>query len=223
MCPPIPLKPMFFRIGCWLVPAVLLAIEGGVQIWRHAELTPSEAPVFNWRGAELVSKADGSFGQALDMYRADRGAETLVKLDEGRSLKIFYFEWDVMETGPFADVGSHDAEVCNVAAGFKLIRTGHLNTYQPKGYEPLDFRCTVLAQPTGEIVYVFKLPWIQGVGAWQVGSSRDRTLRLKRSFIRHQGQARVLEAGVYGAASEEEAWDLVVNEILEKLEWAEGT
>lgn len=214
---------MFNRLIWLLIPVVLVLVEGGVQWWRNADLTPSKAPVFAWRGAELVSTAPAPFGDALKIYHADRGAEIKTPLADGRSLNLFYFEWDQMETGPFADIGGHDAEVCNVAAGYTMIRTGALRTYRPPGEEPLVFRCTVLAEPSGKTVYVFKLPWIQGVGEWHVNSSSDRWLRFKRSFIRHRGEARVVEAGVFGADDEDEAWNLVVKEILEKLEWRPGT
>lgn len=206
----------------WLaIPLGLLAIEGAVQGWRHSEYEPSTDPVFNWRGAELVSTAPPPFGDALEIYHADRGSSKKWPIADGRSINLFYFEWDEMETGPFADIGGHDAEVCNVAAGFKMIRTGELRTYRPEGRGPLVFRTTVLSEPNGNTVYVFKLPWIQGVGEWHVNSSSDRWLRFKRSFIRHKGQARVLEAGVFGAAGEEEAWGIVESEILGKLEWQE--
>lgn len=213
----------FSKSICWLIPVgVMLAIEGGVQGWRHSAFEASEDPIFNWRGSELVSTAPAPFGEALKIYHADRGSEKKWPLADGRSINLFYFEWDEMETGPFADIGGHDAEVCNVAAGYHMVRTGSLRTYVPPGQKPLVFRTTVLSEPSGKIIYVFKLPWIQGVGEWHVNSSSDRWLRFKRSFIRHRGQARVVEAGVFGAESEEEAWQIVIKEVLNPLEWSDA-
>jgi hypothetical protein len=203
----------------WLVvPLLLFAIEGGVQAWRLMTQT-STAPVFYWKGAELLTTAPPPFGLAMEIYRADRGAEQTKLLPDGARMTLFYFEWDSIELGPIVAVGGHEAEVCNVAAGYKLVQSGGQRTRRFSNGEALRFDCTHLAEPGGRPVYVYKIPWIQGFGVWKGDSALDRTMRLRRSFLRHRGAGRVLEAGVFGAASEDEAWDLFQSEVLEKLEW----
>lgn len=205
-----------------LIPILLLAIEGGVQAWRHADLPHSNAPLFCWKGARLVTAAPEPFGRALTLYRADRGAEQTRQLPGGGKMTVFYFEWDCMDLGPIISMNGHEAEVCNVAAGYKLIQSGGHRIRRFANGEVLDFASTWLAEPNGKLVYVYKLPWIQGFGAWQVNSSVDRSLRLHRSFLRHRGAGRVLEAGIFGAASEDEAWSLFQREVLDQLEWSGG-
>ena len=204
-----------------LVPLLILAIEGGVQAWRHVGIKPSTAPVFYWKEATLLTSSPPPFGTALKMYRADRGAEQMIELPESRKMTLFYFEWDSIELGPFCEVGGHEAEVCNVAYGsFKLLKSGGERIHTAANGETMCFSHTLLADPNGRSVHVYKIPWIQGFGVWQAtDSSRDRSLRLRRAFLRYCGAARVLEAGIFGAASEEEAWGLFEREVLEKLEW----
>ena len=209
---------MRFRLS-WLFIPLLLAIEGGVQAWRHVGPAPSKAPVFYWKGAELLTSAPPPFGSALTLYKADRGSEKTELLPDGRKMTLFYFEWDRMELGPMIDAGGHKAEQCNVEYGsFKLQRSGEKRIHKFPNGETLSFDYTLLAEPNGRQVYVYKIPWLQGFGALD-DMSNDRTTRLCRSFIRHCGAARVLEAGIFGAASEDEAWGLFVREVLEKLEW----
>jgi len=210
-----------FRPVTLLIPLLLLGIEGGVQAWRHVGLKPSTAPVFNWKKKPLLTSAPPPFGNALKLYRADRGAEQTQELPNGRKMTLFYFEWDGIELGTLCDVGGHEAEVCNVEYGsFKLVESGGQRTYKAANGEKLCFNYTLLAEPNGSPVYVYKMPWIQGYGL--LGSlTQDRATRLRRSFLRHRGAGRVLEAGFFGASSEAEAWGLFQREVLEKLEWKE--
>ena len=210
---------MRFRPIWLVIPLLLLAIEGGVQAWRQAGLVPSRAPVFCWKGAELLTTAPPPFGNALALYRADRGAEKTEMLSDGRKMTLFYFEWDRMELGLMVDAGGHKAEECNVVHGsFKLLQSGEKRLHKFQNGETLSFAYTLLAEPSGKQVYVYKIPWLQGFGTLD-GQTQDRTTRLRRSFIRHCGAARVLEAGIFGAESEDEAWGLFQSEVLEKLEW----
>jgi hypothetical protein len=209
-------RPLLLLIA---LAGLLLAVELGVPAWRRAGLEPSAAPVFYWREATLLTSAPPPFGPALEMYRADRGAELTKNLPEGRKMTLFYFEWDSIELGPFSDVGGHEAEVCNVRHGsFKLLQSGGQRTYKAANGETLRFNYTLLAQPNGNPVYVYKMPWIQGYGLLE-SLTQDRATRLQTAFLRHRGAARVLEAGFFGATSEDEAWLLFQHEVLDKLQW----
>ena len=212
---------MRFRLFWLVIPLLLLAIEGEVWAWRHAGLEPSKALVFHWKGAELLTTAPRPFGLALEIYRADRGAESVLGLADGRKMTIFYFEWDRIEFGPFIDIGGHEAEVCNVQYGsFKLLKRGGQRIYRFANGETMNFDYTLLKGPDGSAVYVYKCPWIQGIGKWINAANVDRFARLRRTMVRHLSEARVLEAGIFGAASEDEAWCLFEREVLEKLEWS---
>jgi len=205
----------------WLVaPLLLCTIEGSVQAWRNLGSEPSRAPLFSWKGAELLTTAPPPFGKALAMYGADRGAEITDSLPNGRKLTLFYFEWDRIELGPLVDRGLHAPEQCNVEYGsFKLLDSGKVRTHKFENGETLGFNYTLLGEPDGKPVYVYKTPWLQGFGSLDGQTQDHRTTRLRRAFIRHCGAARVLEAGISGVENENEAWDLFQREVLDKLEW----
>jgi hypothetical protein len=210
---------MSIRLILLLGSAAILLAEAGVQFWRHREIPVSAAPVFSLPGVELLRTAEPPFGAALEQYRADCGAMHSIALPEGKRIDLFYFEWDAMDVGPLSDVLAHDAEVCNVAAGFDVVTTGRIFRYDAGAGGMLDFRHTELDDGSGQRIHVFKLPWVQGIGAMHIGSYRDRFIRLERSFIRHRGSARVLQAGVFGAADADEAWRIVQAELLAGLDW----
>jgi len=208
------------RLLLLLVPLLLLVIEGGVQTWRNVIPAPSTDPVFYWREAPLLTSAPPPFGQALELYRADRGAEQTKELAEERKMTLFYFEWDSVDLGLFCVLGGHAAELCNVEYGsFKLLENGGKRIFTAANGETLRFNYTLIAEPNGKPVYVYKLPWVQGFGEWVSQLSYSRATQIRRSFLRHRGAGRVLEAGIFGAANEEEAWGLFQREVLEKLEW----
>jgi hypothetical protein len=197
----------------------LLALEGGVQLWRHNAPPASDGPVFFWKDAELVTEAEPPFGQALEMYEADRGMQTFRSIEGGGRLQTMYMEWDDLEAGPFADLGGHESEVCNLTAGFTILESRVPRVFTAPGAPPLEFHYARLADPSGRPVHAYKMPWFQGLGPWHIDSSRDRSLRLKRSFLRHRGAARVIQFGVSGIANEGDAWNLVQSELRDRLEW----
>ncbi|QJE94296.1 hypothetical protein [Luteolibacter luteus] len=202
-----------------LMTALILSIEAGVQHWRHASSQTSHAPLFNWKDAKLVTEAPPPFGRALQLYRPDRGMERFDDLENGRRLQLIYMEWDKLEVGPLAAVAGHESDICNSIAGFQILEKGVPRTFTAANGQQLVFHYTRLKDPKGNLVHNYKIPWIQGLGAWHVGSSSDRGVRLSRSFIRHSGAARVIQMGVFGENDEAKAWDLVQNTLNKEVEW----
>ncbi|MEI6178849.1 MAG: hypothetical protein WCS43_18295, partial [Verrucomicrobiota bacterium] len=196
-----------------------MLLEIGILTWRWAAPV-SDAPVFSWRELPLLTSAPPPFGQALTLYRADRGAEQTKELPGGRSLTVFYFEWDNIDLGPFSNVGGHSAEMCNVRYGsFKLLKAGEQRTHTFANGEKLCFNHTLMADPNGTQIHVYKTPWMQGFGKW-VNPADNRFARLWYSLLRHRGAGRVLEAGLSGIADESEAWSIFQQEVLAKLQWS---
>ena len=211
---------MTFRTRWLLVPLLLASIEGGVQAWRLTGLIPSKAPVFHWSGAPLVTTARPPLGPALELYRADRGAEKTVTLPQGRKLVFFYFEWDRIDLGIFNVIGGHEAEKCNVEYGsFKLLQSGGERIRKFANGETMNFDYTMLEDQDGKPVHVYKIPWVQGYGKWSSKDKDERLTHIRRSFLCHRGAARVIEAGISGVDSENEAWEIFQHEILDQLEW----
>jgi hypothetical protein len=197
----------------------LLALEGGVQLWRNHEPEPSKDPLFFWKDTDLVGKADPTLGHVIEIYEADRGMESFRNIDGGGRLQTMYMEWDDLEAGPFTSLSGHETEVCNIAAGFTVLESRIPRVLITPDAPTLEFYYARLADPAGRIVHAYKMPWFQGLGAWNLDSIHDRSLRLKRSFIRHRGAARVVQFGVTGIADEQVAWNVVQSELRDRLEW----
>ena len=202
-----------------LMTALILSIEAGVQHWRHANTHISQAPVFYWKDAPLVTEAEPPFGTALKLYRADRGMEKFEDLENGRRIQMIYMEWDKLETGPLADVAGHESDICNRIAGFEILEKAVPRNFTAANGQQLLFHYTRLKDTKGNLVHNYKIPWIQGLGAWHIGSSSSRNLRISRSFIRHSGAARVVQIGVFGEGDETQAWNLVQDVLNKNLEW----
>ena len=201
-----------------LIIAFLVALEAGVALWRH-NVPVSTAPVFYWKEEPLLTTAPPPFGDALNLYRANRGAEQTKELPEGRKMTVFYFEWDRVDAGPLMNIGEHLPEVCNTAAGFILESREPNRVFEASGHSPLVFDTTTFSDPTGRNVHVFKAAWIQGLGSWDIRESNNRFSRLVKSFRRGRGAARVLECGVTGAQNKNQAWQIFQNQVLQRLIW----
>jgi hypothetical protein len=211
-----PTKPIGYAAAVILF---LVVLEAGVALWQH-NIPVSTAPVFSYPPAVANFGKSATLAPAIEMYRADRGAELTKDLPDGRKMTIFYFEWDKVKLGPFSIVGGHDTELCNVEYGsFKLLQKGKQRIHTAANGETLRFNYTLLAESNGKPVYVYRMPWIQGFGTWVNLGMNDRTTRVRRALFRQQGEARVLQGGISGVASEDEAWGLFQREVLDRLEW----
>lgn len=198
---------------------VILVIESGVGLWRGRDLQPSSAPVFTFPPVVAHFDDPGRHAEGIAVYRADRGGECQLDLPDGVRITVIQFEWDRVESGPLMSLAAHSPDECNVAAGFRLNRVFPNRIHEVDGQPPLIFDSTHFTDAAGRSVYMFKMPWIQGVGSWYLRESERRMERLKSSFIRRVGQARMLQAGVFGARDVDHAWQVFQSEVLEKLEW----
>jgi hypothetical protein len=206
------------RFSLLLLLLIVLA-GGGLALWRYFPIAPSTAPVFSYPAAAARFDQAGKFAAAIETYHADRGAECKLTAPDGSQLTVFFFEWDQLKAGPMIAATGHTPEQCNVAAGFKLLEVAASRTYQADGQLPLDFDSTHFADSSGQDVFVFKMFWMQGLGTRSLREGESRIERLKSSFIRHAGAARVLQGGVSGARDADHAWQVFESEVLEKLEW----
>jgi hypothetical protein len=208
------------RFSIILISAILV-IESGVGLWRARDLKPSGAPVFTFPPVVPHFDNPGRHADGIAMYRADRGGECELELPDGVRVTVIQFEWDQVESGPLMSLAAHSPDECNVAAGFDLNRVLPNRIHEVDGQPPLIFDSTHFTDAAGRSVYMFKMPWIQGVGSWYLRESERRMERLKSSFIRKVGQARMLQAGVFGARDADHAWQVFQSEVLEKLEWTD--
>jgi hypothetical protein len=211
---------MSLRRFALLAILFVVLVEGGLAGWRVLIRTPSTDPVFSW--PEAVARFDQTEGLASAMakYRADHSAEVRIVNPDGVRMTVLYLEWDRIESRPAMGFASHPAEECNVGLGYRFLGVDANRVYEGPGATPLRFDCTRFADLSGEPMFMFKMAWIQGVGAWQVREEgSNRIERLRRSFIRHTGAARILQAGVFGAKDAESAWQSFREQVLDQLTW----
>ena len=199
--------------------ALLLLGEAAVAVWRHLPIEPSTAPVFSLPPAAANFGKSPDLAPAVEMYGADRGAEWNTTAPDGTRLTVFYFEWDQSKPGPHMELAGHAPEICNVSAGYSLQAILPPRSYEVPGQPPLVFDSTHFTDPSGRSVHMFKLAWIQGMDSLSFYRGYDRQRRLRDSFLRHHGAARVLQAGVFDAQNADHAWQSFRTQVLDHLKW----
>lgn len=183
----------------------------------------SQAPVFHLSAsAGGAGKTDKSFDQALAVYKADRGWQIGTSRQAQPSLTTFYFEWDRMETGPLMQLTNHAPEVCNVASGLIFHGKRPTRTHIFPTGEILGFDATEFKTRQGTPVHVFKATWLQGMGNLDLRRGYNRIERLRGSYVRHVGQARVLQGGIFGSSDENEAWLFFQDNVLSQVRWSDS-
>ena len=202
------------------VVGMVVVVELGVAGWRQVAAMPSGAPVFWWPEGRAMMADGGRLGGALANYRCDRGAELRLPGPEGTQLTVLYLEWDRIASGPAMGFAAHPAEECNTGLGYRFLGVDSEREYEAEGGVRLRFDCTRFTDVFGKPVYMFKMAWIQGAGAWQVrDEGKNRWERLRRAFVRHTGEGRIVQGGVFGARDAEHAWEVFASRVLDRFEW----
>jgi hypothetical protein len=163
------------------------------------------------------------------MYRADRGAELKLTAADNTRLTVLYFEWYQLKLSPVMNLTLHAPEVCNEGIGYKLLEVLPARDYAASGQAPLTFDRTHFADPSGRDVFIFKVVWMQGFGCFPMRENgpgaaplregAHRFDRIKNSFVRHSGAARILEAAAFNARDAEHAWQIFSTQVLDQLAW----
>lgn len=200
---------------------LLLALELGIPAWRRA-VPVADAPVFSLPLMSTAMQQPGDFAQAIKVYQADRGGKLKLAGPDGTGLTVFYFEWDQIDAGPMMDIAGHRPEECNVGAGFTLKSHDPKRVFAAPDHSSLVFDTTTFAEPSGRNVHVYKTAWLQGFGSREIREGENRFLRLKNSFERGGGAARVIECGITGARDEPHAWQVFQSQILQQLAWSKA-
>ncbi len=204
---------------CLLLMATVLLSEA--TAWIFLALPPAEGkgPVYTWvAGKGAVPVEDRNTVMAREQYHADRGGQWSLTALGGIPVTLYYFEWDKLETAPTMVLDGHHAELCNEAAGFRLLERLPPRQITGPGGERVEFDVTRFSDPSGRIVYSFKNVWLSNTGNWDL-RSKSRWLRLRLPFIRRQDAARVLQAGVFTSGNPDDAWGIFQGEVLSYLIW----
>jgi hypothetical protein len=211
---------IFSRRFALLAVLILILLESGLAAWWFISRTPSTAPVFSLPAAiARFDQAEGLTG-ALAKYRADRAAEIRFTIPDGGHLTVLYLEWDRIASGPAMGFAAHPAEECNTGLGYRFLGISPNRVYESPGGTALRFDCTRFVDLSGKPLFMFKIAWIQGVGAWQMrDEGQHRIERLRRSLVRRTGAARILQGGVFGARDADHAWRIFRERVLDQLVW----
>lgn len=216
-------------VGLAAVVIIFLALlEAGVALWRH-NVPLSTAPVFSYPPAVANFGNSATLAPAIEMYRADRAAECKLTAADNTRVTVLYFEWDQMKISPVMSLTYHAPEVCNAKLDYKLLNVLPNRHFEAPGQSPLAFDCTHFTDRSNTDVYIFKVVWIQGYGcipiredgsdARPIVEGEHRFTRIRNSFVRHSGAARILEAGVFGARDANHAWQTFREHVLDQLVW----
>ena len=212
---------MSFRRLYLILIVLTVTMELVLGFWQYRSLTPSVAPVFTWPQAAAHFAKTAGLEETIEQYQCDRASRYKDSASGGIDLESVYLEWDRLEAGPAMGFSAHGTEICSVAAGYKLLGIDANRVHQIPGADPIRFDCTRFLNPAGRTVYMFKSAWVQGLGSWQLRDEGDKRFeRLKRSFQRHTGEARVVLTGVFGAGSQDEAWQVFNDHVLNQFVWS---
>lgn len=206
------------RLALTLIAIIVLS-EAGLALWRQLPVPVSDASVFSFPPAAANFGNPGKLGTAIEMYGADRGTEWNSTAPDGSRLTVFYFEWDRVSVGPMLTLTGHAPDACNISAGFNLKELLPDRRHEIQGQPTLVFDSTHFTDPAGRDVFIFKMPWIQGIGSLPIRTHAKRETRLARSFTRHTGAGRVLQGGIFDAHNADHAWNTFRSQVLEQLEW----
>ena len=159
----------------------------------------------------------------MDILSCDNGQSGWLDGGGGRKLSVNYFEWNNTDKSGLSHVFGHQPEVCMGNLGKKVQAYLESRSHKIDGHD-LVFDATEFRDEKDKPLYIFKLGWAEGMEGMNllrdVPGSGDslRSFKVKsvlgRWFPRH---ARVLMIGVYGASSDQEAWELLDRKVLKDV------
>lgn len=210
----------FLTLAAIFVLAGVLVSETGGRAWLAARPEPQFTPVFDWKGGAggVDRSGDPAHAYAMGEYKADRGRWVDLAAAEGVSVQVQIMEWDEIEDGPLMAIKGHAPDFCNAANGFVF-----LGREAPRIWDAgqrVEFDSTAFRSPAGQTVHMFKAAWMAGVGNLPMGAvGKMRFSRLVSSLHKRAGAARVMQVGVFGAGSSDEAWGICEREVLGECVW----
>lgn len=207
------------------LPLAVVAAEGLGWWWMRPAADPG--------GVRLLQYAfpNGRYGcmarplkeKIEEMLNCDRGQTGVIQVGAGRMIDVNYFEWDDTDATGLADAFGHAPDVCMGNAGMKVEQYLPNRTHR-LGDANLVFDSTLFRDKSGAPLYIFKLSWAEGmdgINLLREGPRSGDFRRFKFQAVARRWRpryARVLMLGVFGAASEEEAWNLTRLNVLEELQ-----
>ena len=209
----------------WLTIAAVLAClgvvasEAAVRAWLALRPPGQTTPVYDWTGGEGANDRSGdeAFLFAVRTFQPDHARWVELAPSPGVSVQVQIMGWDNAEDALRIAIKGHAPEICNVAAGFTFVGREQPRVWE--GGQRVDFDATAFRSPTGQTVYVFRNAWMAGQGNLSLESALSRSERLRGSIRRRAGAARVMQVGVFGAGSSDEAWGICERNVLGECVW----
>lgn len=215
---------LFLWLACMLLPFVVLISESAAWWWKNPPEPEEGRKVLeysfprNRENAEVfpVTKA---VEEALFFDRSQSGWIS----SKGKRVSVNYFEWNDTESSGLEEAFSHPPEECMGNIG------NEVQAFLPPRQASVDGDTLVFDvtqfRDKGLPLFIFKLSWAEGMEGMNLlregpgkGSDAVRTFKVKAVAKRwFPNYARVLMLGVHGADSDDEAWEVIEETILDDL------
>ena len=160
--------------------------------------------------------------QSQPSLRCSTGTAARIDREDGVTIHLAFFEWDLADTRDVLEAYKHLPEQCLGAIGMKLVENRPARTYQV-GTEAIAFDHSVFRDRAGVLVHSFKGVWVSGMSrligdGFPIGSDQWRNLRLKAALHRfHPAYSRVAQGAVRGIPNPDLAWVAFENAMLKDL------
>ena len=160
--------------------------------------------------------------KALPTLRCSTGTAARIDRDDGTTINLAFFEWDLADSTNVLEAFKHLPEECMGSIGMKLIAQPAPRSYQV-GSETLWFDHTVFRDAGGITVHAFKGTWVSGAssligGGFRGGADQWTQLRWNAGLKRFRpAYARVAQGAVRGIPNPDLAWQAFEDAMLKDL------
>lgn len=150
--------------------------------------------------------------KALPSLRCTTGTAARIDFDNGTTIHLAFFEWDLTDSTSVLEAFKHLPEECMGSIGMKLIEHRPPREFRIDG-ESMGFDHTVFRDRVGVIVHAFKGTWVSGmntllVSGFRGGADQWTQIRWKAGLKRfHPAYARVVQGAIRGISSPDLAWE----------------
>ena len=201
-----------------------------VEAQDPAQSSNSSSPISDSQrfsiSASTLTTLPAVVEKALPTLRCSTGTAARIDRDDGTTIHVAFFEWDLADSTNVLEAFKHLPDECMGSIGMTL--TGHQppRSYQVGG-ETLWFDHTVFRDSGGVTVHAFKGTWVSGASSlvgngFRGGADQWNQLRWKAALKRfHPAHARVAQGAVRGIPNPDLAWVAFEDAMLKDLTFAQ--
>lgn len=229
-----------------LAGLILGSIEGFAYWWMHPAASGKDQAVLVYRPENRSQEAEESsiqnskfkiqtlpppsvtllpeiVARSIPSLHCSTGTAARIDRDDGVTIHLAFFEWDLAESSNVLEAYKHLPEVCMGSIGMSLIERCAPRSYKIAG-ETLSFDHTTFRDQGGAIIHSFKGVWVSGASKLLgpgilTSAEQTRLIRLKAALKRlRPAYARVAQGAVRGILNPDLAWQAFREAMLEDLE-----